>query len=419
MDCKYVRGFLINLGFCLLVMSWHASYGLTLKRAEQAAIEQSPELKSLAAKTHALEQSAIAAGQLSDPTLMLGTMNVPVDSFNFSQEPMTQIQVGLQQSFPRGCSLLYQDLKQKQLAGVQFSKGQVMRLTLLQRVGLIWFQLYFWTQARSIVEKQKNIFKHLMTVARSALANNKAQQKDVLRAQLELTELDNQLLEINQHIAIARAALARWIGPRLAQSAYPNRLPRWARLPTKSVLNAHIHRHAVLNVDERMVKANKANVSLAKQQYKPGYKVGLNYGIRQGRNLNNSKRSDFFSAQVSIDLPVFRVNRQDRILKASEDKLFASEETKMSDYRQLRQALITQGIAWQQQQKRALLYRTRLVPEAKHYAEATMIAYQNTKSDFPTLARAYVRKLSTELAGLKATVDRETARIHLLYLQGQ
>ncbi|EHL31410.1 hypothetical protein LDG_6588 [Legionella drancourtii LLAP12] len=48
-----------------------------------------------------------------------------------------------------------------------------------------------------------------------------------------------------------------------------------------------------------------------------------------------------------------------------------------------------------------------------------MTAYQNFQTDFPTLARAYVRQLNTELEGLKVSVDRDVSRINLLYLQGK
>ena len=143
------------------------------------------------------------------------------------------------------------------------------------------------------------------------------------------------------------------------------------------------------------------------------------YGYRQARNPDGSKLPDMLTAQVGMDLPIFPKNRQDRTLNASINNLSAAQEDQISHYRQLREALMTQLANWEQQQKSALLYRQQLIPEAKQYAEATMIAYQNTQTDFPTLARAYIRELNTELSGLKATVNQEIARVNLLYLQGK
>ncbi len=392
----------------------------TLSQVEWVALHQAPELKSFDAKSEALNQSAIATAQLSDPQLVLGAMNVPVDTFSLSQEPMTQIQVGLMQAFPRGHSLRYRSLQEKNKGFAEYEKGQTMQVQILYDVRISWLNLYYWLKAKRIVLAQKKIFQHLVTITESMLANNKAQQKDVIRAQLELTELDNQLIKINQQIDTMRAQLARWVGVAFANQVYPDQLPQWKSPPSLAKFKKIIKCHPKLRIDQAIIAANYAAVKLAKQQYMPGVTAGVAYGFRQGHDMNtNSKRSDFLSAQVSIDLPLFTNNRQDRSLKASEENLIASQEDQVSHYRQLIQMLNTQYAIWQQQRKSTRLYRRHLIPEANQYAEATMIAYQNTQTDFPTLARAYVRQLNTSLMGLKASVDCNAARVSLLYLEGK
>ncbi len=412
---------IIALSLACMLLGPHIVYAapLSLTQAEMAALSQSPEIKSLYAKSRSLKQSVIAAGQLSDPKLMLGTMNVPVDTFNFNQEAMTQIQVGLQQSFPRGRSLHYRSVQENDLSDVETQKRQSTRLQVLQGVRLSWLNLYYWIHARHIIFKQKGIFQHLVKVMESMLANNKAQQKDVIRAQLELTELDNQLIIVGQHIDTSRAQLARWIGPELADKADTMRLPVWSSPPEEGKMYTVIKQHPVLKTDDAEISAGHAGIKFAEQQYKPGFTASVAYGFRHGRNLDGGRRADFLTAQVSMDLPIFTGNRQDRTLKSSEEKLLSSEENQMSHYRLLRERLKMQYAAWQQQRKSTWLYRVHLIPEAKQYAEATRVAYQNTQTDFPTLARAYVRELNTELAGLKASVNQHIARVNLLYLQGQ
>jgi len=420
---NYSRKKLLALGLVLALWqpAFQASYAasLTLGQAEQAALSQSPEVKSQEAKTRFVRQSAIAAGQLSDPKLMLGAMNMPVDSFDFSQEPMTQVQVGLMQAFPRGRSLHYRSIQKNDLSRADEKKKQIMQLQVLQGVRLSWVNLYYWRRAREIVLKQKKVARHLVKVTEYMLGNNKAQQKDVILAQLELTQLDDRLLSISQQIGVARAALARWVGPDMAKSCNPKRLPIFPLIPKLSVLYGSIMDHPVLKSDEALVSSSLAGIHLAQQQYKPGFNVGIAYGFRQGNNVDGTKRTNFLTAQASMDLPFFTHNRQDRTLKSSRAELRVNEENKMSHYRLLREVLKKQYVTWQQKRKRVWLYSSKLIPEAKQYAEATMIAYQNTQTDFPTLARAYLRELNAELSGLKENVSRDIARINLLYLQGE
>lgn len=408
---------------CLFVLFISPSIGysfpLSLKKAEKEAVDRAPELKALQAKRKSFEHSAIAAAQLSDPKLKLGSLNVPVDTFSFSQEPMTQVQVGLQQSLPRGRSLHYRSLKQKAFSKAESYKYNVMRLQILQGVRVSWLNLYYWVNAKQIVLNQKDVFQHLVSVTESMLANNKAQQKDVIRAQLELTELDNQLIKINQNISIAKAQLGRWISPQLAKGTVPKRLPRWPRFANIQELSGQLYHHPTLETDTAVIAANQAEVNVAKQQYKPGFLLGVAYGFRQGRNLDGNRRPDFFTAQVSMDLPLFTRNRQTQTLNASIENFSASKENKVSDYRQLLEVLKTQYATWEQEDESSRLYKSKLIPEAKQYAEATMTAYQNAQTDFPTLARAYVRELNVELSGLRVTVNRSIARANILYLQGQ
>jgi len=413
------------LGFVLLLLvldinSAFAIRSISLSQAEQAALLQSPELVSFHAKARSLEQKAVAAGQYPDPQLFLGTQNIPVDTFSFTQEDMTQIQVGLQQSFPKGHSLRYQSLKKEDLSRAELEKAHVMNIQILQQVRLDWLTLYYWKHAKKIVQKQRNIFHHLIKVTASLLANNKTQQKDVIRAQFEFNTMNDRLIHIDKQIRITEAELGRWIGPRLAKLANPKILPIWKKPPSFSQLGNMIQYHPELQTDQAFIAASHAEMKLAEEQFKPGFTVGVAYGFRQGvRTVNNTRRSNFLTAQVSMDLPIFPHNRQSRELAASEEDLLSTEENKISHFRQLREYLKSQYDSWKQFAKSSWLYRSQLVPQAKHYASATLVAYQNAQTDFPTLARAYLLELEAELSGLKVTVDRDKARVNLLYLEGK
>ncbi|MFX7858138.1 TolC family protein, partial [Acinetobacter baumannii] len=70
---------------------------LVLSEAEQIALLQSPELQQIAANAAAISEEAIALGQLPDPKLTVGAQNVPTDTFSFTQDDMTMIEMGIEQ----------------------------------------------------------------------------------------------------------------------------------------------------------------------------------------------------------------------------------------------------------------------------------------------------------------------------------
>ena len=340
------KGFLqrlIGILFLLPTLSCIAyAATVTLEQAEHAALEQAPELKQLQAKQYSIEQAAIAAGQLADPKLKFTAMNIPVDTFDLGDVSMTQLQIGLLQAFPKGRSLKYRSLQKKDLSQAESEKVQAMQLQILRSVRHSWLDLYYWLYAKKLILDEKKVFEHLLKVTESLLANNKIQQKDVIRAQLELTDLDNQLININQNANVARAQLARWIGPNLAKSVQPNRLPKWLVPPMMTQLQTQLKKHPILRTDSALIASSQAGVKLAKQNFLPGFAIGVAYGFRQGNEFDGSKRSDFFTGQVVADLPIFPKNRQSRLLKSSREELNASQNNQDSHYRQLIESLKTE-----------------------------------------------------------------------------
>jgi hypothetical protein len=93
---------------CALGVSCAAQAGrdvpLTLAAAEDLALDREPGQVALEARAEALDEQAVAAGQLPDPMLRVGLANYPLQSGGFSTEAMTQAQLGIRQSFPPGKS---------------------------------------------------------------------------------------------------------------------------------------------------------------------------------------------------------------------------------------------------------------------------------------------------------------------------
>jgi len=102
-----IRQYLVFLFIVFTTTSTYAGAApsLTLQEAETLALEMDPGSKRFQSLARSMQERSIADGQLPDPKFRFGLMNFPVDTFNRDQEPMTQIQFGMQQQFPRGDSL--------------------------------------------------------------------------------------------------------------------------------------------------------------------------------------------------------------------------------------------------------------------------------------------------------------------------
>jgi len=73
---------------------------------------------------------------------------------------------------------------------------------------------------------------------------------------------------------------------------------------------------AQLDYEHRIAAAQSA-VDLAEQRRRPGWMLDVSYGFRSGEEMDGESRADMLSAMVSVDLPLFRGNRQDREVAAA------------------------------------------------------------------------------------------------------
>lgn len=391
---------------------------ITLPEAEHLALTISPELQRLQANSNALNEQAVADDQLPDPQFMIGAANVPTNSFSFNQDDMTMVQVGLRQSFPRGHSLAFKSKQTTALAAAEQKKIQEQTAMLLRNVSEVWLDLYYWTQAAQTIHQNRFLYQYLFKVAKSQYSVGKGNQSDVLQAQLELSRLDDQGTQIQQQMDTLRAQLGRWISQDQADRPLAAALPNWPDLPPLDVLQMRLQQHPLLKVGAAKIDAARDAVAFAKEQYKPGWVLDVGYGVRQGHMMAGESRSDMVSAQVTVDLPFFTANRQDRTVRASAYQLSAAQLDQQIHYRDLEKELTAQYEIWQRLAQRENLYAKQLVPEAKQNSKASLLAYQNATTDLATVLRAYTNQLNIKLEQLQIQVERAKVRAALFYLEG-
>lgn len=389
---------------------------LTLEEAERLAIQQSPEIRKLLAGGQALSEQAIAAGQLSDPKLIVGTINVPTNSFSFTQDDMTMISMGLQQSFPPGCSLAIKSKQTNALAEAEYRKIKEQKINLLRNVRQTWLDLFYWTHAVNVVESNQKLFEELLKVTNALYSADKVKQTDVLQVQLELSRLHDQRAQFIQQSQVISAQLERWIG-KDAYRPLASTLSSWPQPLSIGAIQMHLEHHPTLKIDEAMITAARYEVAWAKEQYKPGLMLDVSYGVRQGHMTDGTARTDMLTANVTFDLPIFTRNRQDRQLQASAYQLESKKFERQIHYKDLLQELNMRYATWKSLSDRESLYLHELIPQAQQNSKAAMIAYQNAGGDLTTVLRGVSSELNIRLEQLQIETERAKTRAALLYFE--
>ena len=433
--------FVVSLMLCVGLSS-HASaqQGLTLPEAIELANKHDNWHKQSQLTQTAIEQRSIAAGQLPDPNVSVSMMNLPVDSWRFNQEAMTQLKVGVSQMFPRGDTLA---LTRSRLQ-IEAQKHPLLRANraaqVAAEISLLWLDAYQASKIIELIEGDRVLFEQMAEAARSSYttALQKTRQQDVIRASLELVQLDERLNEQAQFRDVALAGLNEWLidYSALTDSVHASLLNEYSvdetlpaipalapeLLSTQALdiekLAQHLMRHPAVMAIDVSYQASQKQVQIAHQGYKPAWGLNASYSYRDDTPQGNS-RADFFSVGVSMDLPLFTENKQDKQVAAS----IAESEAVKTEKRVLLKQMISKVQGYVKEisrlKLRADLYQTQLLQQSKDQAEAALNAYTTDDGDFAEVVRAKIAELNMRIAKLKIDIAmlKSTARLNYFLTQ--
>jgi outer membrane protein TolC len=256
-----------------------------------------------------------------------------------------------------------------------------------------------------VLSESRPFFADLVTITQSMYAVGRKTQYDVLHAELELSRLDDRLIEADQSRGAAQASLAQW----LSNDAYrpvADKLPAWEQVPKLADLQQNLNAHPLLQAADADISARQSGIDLANEKRKPGWALDLGYGYREGYLADGTPRSDFISVSVTVDLPMFKKNRQDRDLAAALSERSAAVATKGQLHAQLRSELNSEHTRWTDLSRRIALYEAQILQLSKNQAEAALLAYQSDAGDFSDVMRAQVNNLDTRLEHIGLQIER-------------
>lgn len=398
----------------LLAAPVRADEPLSLEEAVSIALRaEDPAVVRHSERAAALDDRAVADSQLPDPQLKLGLRNLPTNSFDFTQEPMTQAQIGIQQSFPAGDTLSLTREKRSAEADAARASRRLEALNLALETRLAWLEAFYWMSAKETINASRDAVRELITVITATFATGRQLGQDIFRAELETSLLDDRLVDAERKEKMARAVLTRYIDAVEAARPLPRTLPVLSAPATGPVLRDRLVRHPAIAVEDARIMARAREIDIAREQYEPQWMLDVGYGVRGG------SRADFASVGVTLSLPFFTGKRQDRRVSAARHERGAARLDRQTRLLELKKFLDRTYADWEKLGQRVALYERAVLERAAATTEATLAAYRNRVSDFNDLIQARLAELDAELKLLRLEVDRAQAQARLLYLDGE
>lgn len=387
----------------------------TLSQLIHTALLNDSSREQFYAQSYSKREAGIASATLMDPKIKVGVTGLPVDSFEFDEDPMTNISVGLMQQFERGSTL---DLKQRmanQQADGLALQVHARELEVANAITSLWLELGYQQASEQILREKRRLLKEMEGFVRTNYSIGKSEAQDLLNAQLQVSKLDEKLLANQQMQKRITGQMSEWLGDEwltTATSLNANGPLNWAKLEdTLSSTNAQttyyakLSQHPMVKMADVNISVNRTQVDIAEQAYAPQFGVEVMYAYRQANNMRGEPASDLVSAYLTLDVPLFTGNRQDRSLSSAQYQVGASQAQKDTLLKQLNAKVNALTLERDKLKQRLSRYQSTLIPQASDRIKAVERGYQNNTAQFNDVILATSDELALKLEHQRLLTD--------------
>lgn len=392
---------------------------LELNDLIQTALAENPSLQAFDKRVDASAMNIRVAGTLPDPQLSLGLLNLPVGTFAFDREPMTGKVISLKQKllFPGKLSLAT-DIARQQFLSLQHQQEE-FRQRIVFKIKTLYSRLYAVDRTLEVIEKNKTLLQQLLQSAEAKYATGSGLQQDILQIQVELLKIEDTLLQWQEKRQSLTAEINSILNrpPNISLQKTPGELPPeerpWPPLDSQTLESTQ---PLLLAYQEKISQLEK-DIALARKNLWPDLMVGLSYNQRS-RLKTGQQLPDFYSATISLEIPVFGRGKQKSIIAQKSYQLEALQK----EYQQLVNELLAQAekarLKKERYRQQIELYQHGLLLQAKQALFSAQAAYQTGKVDLQTVLNSWLKLQNYEMNYYQGWARYFAAQAELEYLLG-
>jgi len=388
----------------------HMPDPLSLDWCLVVAQQSNPDIAVDAANADAAARRIRPAGSLEDPRFSYAAVDIPVGAWDFDSSPMSGNQLELRQKLPFPGLLGNREAAARAAAEAAAHDVTDRRRRIDAAVERTWAELGFAQRALEITDSNIGLLRQLAEIAEAKYRVGTGLQQDVMRAQVELTLLLDERLRRVATVRTREARLSALLDlpagvgfPRTGDLRDAAVLPELELLVDRLAETSPLLRGFAKQVDE----AERAHRVVQLESY-PDVDLGVGYRLRSSGPGDPVAGDDFFSAGLTLRLPVDRGKWRERIAERAA-LLRRAKAAQRGALAQLRDMVLSSFAILERADGEVTLLETGLVPQARLSLESNRSGYQVDKVDFLSLIDSQVKLLDAELSLVRAITDRRAA----------
>lgn len=348
------------------------------------ALAQNPRIQAARKRVEATGNRVPQAASLDDP--MLGVNGYPFSPYVLQTAGgRSTVNVMAEQKLPWFGKLETRSFAAEAETDMARAELVAAELEVVEQVKRMYYELAFLQQAVELTQQSRELLVQISEVAETKYRTGVVSEQDLLRAQVEVSNTDSELIRLQQQLNSSRARLAQWlhVSPETELQAATAQLEEQIPQDVEWLYRRAIQARPELHAQLAAVRRDRHQVELARLQYYPDVALSAMWGgmTSSGALSPVADGLPMINIGAQVNVPLYR-QKLDAGVRAAEAQAVSSAR----DYDALKDRteaeikdLFVQVLS---QRDLSRLFRQDIVPKAEQTLEVSMAAYRVGQTDF-------------------------------------
>ncbi len=408
----------LAVGVPAVALSGEPIPGASAESLLEFARTNNPEYAAMRHEADAANERILPAGNLPDPRLRVELQDITMggqQSPTLSPNRVGSTKYTLMQELPWfGKRDLKRDIAALEAKGAQ-GRAAGTWAELSSRIKSGYAQSYYLYQNERLTNEILDLMIRLEKIAQVRYAGGLAAQQDVIRAQVEQTNLRNELIALENERRMNRSQLNMLLArPATASLANPERLrdlPAAVKLDFAVLEDRVRGRNPQLFSEDAKLRAAEKNRDLTYKNRYPDFAVGV-APMQFGSSIKE------WELMVELNIPLQQSSRRSQEREA-EAMLSAARARKDAVANQVLAELAENLSALDAARRTEMTIANSLLPQAELTFKAALASYENGKVDFATLLDAQRQIRQAKQNQIKAQAEGQARLAEIERLLGE
>lgn len=402
-----MRTFAYIMTIGVVLASWglvDAALGLRLDQVVKESLENNPEILAAREKWEAQRAVVPQVRWLEDLQFGISFERIPQGSYSPGAAKMRMLSISQMIPFPGKLGLKGRMAQRDVMIAKE--EYETKKQAVIAQVKSAYYRLFLVHKSIEIVNEEKELLRKFEKIAETKYALGQAAQHDVLKAQVELSLLSDDLITLEEEDLPTAEARLNDILNRPPYS--PLGVPEEFKIPKLEMSGKEIeefaleHRQSLKAMEYRVEKSETAH-KLAKMSYLPDF--GIKFMRTEMETSMNTETTG--GVMLSLNIPIWFWKKgygvsEKRAQKRSAEASY--QATKNMVIFEVQNALAKFNTS----ERRVNLFKTSIIPQAEQTLKAAAVAYETGKVDFLTLMNSERMLRDARLKYYKILMDHGT-----------